>query len=209
LIRPRFAPPLARFVTIAAAVAAVRAIRDVAALDVALKWPNDLVARRDTSAGVPGAPAWLKLGGILAESRVRGDAIEAVVVGVGLNIDLAPDELPAGVALIATSLGALTGRSVSREDLLVALLARFAETLDALERGATAALVAAFRERTILLGESVTIDGGEGALTGVVRGIDDAGALLVERGDGTIVAVVAGEASLRPRGDAEAGTDAH
>jgi BirA family transcriptional regulator, biotin operon repressor / biotin---[acetyl-CoA-carboxylase] ligase len=58
--------------SIVAGMAAVRALRALGAAEVALKWPNDLMAR--------GA----KLGGILVESRSQGHG-SAVVVGIGLN----------------------------------------------------------------------------------------------------------------------------
>ena len=83
------------------ALAAVDACRDVAGVDVTLKWPNDLLVRR---------PA--KLAGILAERNAAG----SVVVGMGLNVGWAPE----GAARLATS-----ERPVTPADVLVALLAAY------------------------------------------------------------------------------------
>jgi BirA family biotin operon repressor/biotin-[acetyl-CoA-carboxylase] ligase len=58
--------------SIAAGMAAVRALRALGAAEAALKWPNDLLVR--------GA----KLGGILVETRAQG-AGSAAVIGIGIN----------------------------------------------------------------------------------------------------------------------------
>lgn len=98
VLRP--VPPL---VTLAAGVAAADACRDVAGVDVALKWPNDVL----TADG--------KVGGILSE--MVGDA---AVVGLGLNLAWAPE----GAARL--------GPAVDRDNLLRAWLAGLDEPGDVL-----------------------------------------------------------------------------
>jgi BirA family biotin operon repressor/biotin-[acetyl-CoA-carboxylase] ligase len=103
LLRPAAVPVAHRgWVPLLTGVAAVSAVHQVAAVDAALKWPNDLLA------------GGRKLAGILAEQA--GDAI---VVGIGINVSAAPPGLPANAA---TSLQAEYGAPVSRERLLVAVL---------------------------------------------------------------------------------------
>jgi BirA family biotin operon repressor/biotin-[acetyl-CoA-carboxylase] ligase len=87
--------------SIVAGVAAVRALRELGAARVALKWPNDLL--------VEGA----KLGGILAETRARG-AGSAAVIGIGLNHRRAPGlsaRLRRGVAALEDWLAPLPARN--------------------------------------------------------------------------------------------------
>lgn len=101
--------------SLAAGVAAVRALRALGCQEVALKWPNDLLLH--------GA----KLGGILAETRIQGDAIGAVI-GIGLNWRSAQgleQRLRRRIAAIEDSLRPLPSRNV-----IVARVA--AELLDAL-----------------------------------------------------------------------------
>ena len=74
------------------ALAAVDACAEVAGVEVALKWPNDLLLGD------------AKLAGILAERNAAG----SVVVGVGLNVGWAPD----GAACLATSAPAVTPDAV-------------------------------------------------------------------------------------------------
>jgi BirA family transcriptional regulator, biotin operon repressor / biotin---[acetyl-CoA-carboxylase] ligase len=101
LLRPESVPPASRgWVPLLAGVAVALALRDQAAVDAWLKWPNDVQ--------VNGA----KVAGILAEQA--GDAI---VVGTGINVSASRDELPAG----ATSL-VLEGAQTDRDRLLAAVL---------------------------------------------------------------------------------------
>jgi len=109
LLRPA-AVPRARlgWLPLLAGVAVAAAVRDVAAVDARLKWPNDVLA----------GPA--KLAGILAEA-----AGDAVVVGIGLNVSTEPAELPppGPGALPATSLRIEGAASLDRERLLAGILA--------------------------------------------------------------------------------------
>lgn len=76
LRRMRCAPKELGGLSLAVGVAAARALRGLGARDVALKWPNDLLAG--------GEQARAKLGGILIQTRVQGDEVCAVV-GIGIN----------------------------------------------------------------------------------------------------------------------------
>jgi len=109
LLRPA-AVPRARlgWLPLLAGVAVAAAVRDVAAVDARLKWPNDVLA----------GPA--KLAGILAEA-----AGDAVVVGIGLNVSTEPAELPppGPGARPATSLRIEGAASLDRERLLAGILA--------------------------------------------------------------------------------------
>ncbi len=90
------------------------AIDAATGLPVELKWPNDLVIGRP----------WRKLGGVLCESVGVGGAVDAVVVGIGLN--LRPAAYPPELADRATSLEAELGRAVDRAPVVVEVLAALA-----------------------------------------------------------------------------------
>src|SRR4051794_29509047 len=145
------------------------AVADVTGPQARVKWPNDV---------------WLdgrKVAGILVEAR--GWA----VLGIGVNVALDPATLPPDVAEVAGSLGRGTDELESTlSELLSALEIRLAAS--------PADVVAALRERDALLGRHLTWDGGEG----VGAGIDEQGALLVTRADGSTTALSAGEVTVRP-----------
>jgi BirA family biotin operon repressor/biotin-[acetyl-CoA-carboxylase] ligase len=175
LVRPRLAASQAYWLTVCAALAGVRAARAVAGAALAIKWPNDLVAPWGAGAG-----AWRKAGGILAEARSRGAALDYGVVGIGMNVDLEEREYPPDLAARAASLRMLGGRPVDRHALLAALLYQMNETLVRVEEGDATSLLTEFRALSMLLGRPVTMRIGDRSVRGIVRDLDDQGALLLE-----------------------------
>lgn len=91
--------------SIVAGVASAEAIRRVTGLEPEIKLPNDLLVGRR------------KLAGILAEARE-----ERVVLGIGVNVNVALEDLPVGVDVEPTSLLAELGVPVDRARLLAAIL---------------------------------------------------------------------------------------
>lgn len=148
-------------------VAVVDAVRVTSGVDANLKWPNDVL--------VDGR----KLAGILAEIAVVGNT-PAVVVGVGLNVSLAQDELPVPHA---TSLALAGAPEVDRTLLVQSLLREFARHFvqwqDA--KWDTATLAREYRDRCITLGAQVRAElpGGQ-VLTGTATDVDGSGRLLID-----------------------------
>jgi BirA family biotin operon repressor/biotin-[acetyl-CoA-carboxylase] ligase len=151
--------PLAAAVAVAATVGA----------EARIKWPNDIL--------VDGR----KVAGILVEGRPQEGW---AVIGIGLNVAVRVEDLPAELQETAGTLGL---DSVDVEPTLQRLLAELGEAL-ALTRPE---VLAAYRERDLLRGKKITW--GDGA--GRASGIDEAGRLLVATADGE-VALDAGEVHL-------------
>jgi BirA family biotin operon repressor/biotin-[acetyl-CoA-carboxylase] ligase len=171
VLHPRLA--LARWpeIPLAAGCAVADALETVAPVSAQLKWPNDVLV-----------DGW-KLAGILAEG-VAGDA-PRVVLGIGVNVSQVESDWPADLAGRARSLRGL-GFVVARETLLAAILRRLEAWYGILHDAGFAAVRDAWRRRG-LLGVRVPLDGGEG--TSVDLG--PAGELVVRRGDGGLVRLVA------------------
>jgi BirA family transcriptional regulator, biotin operon repressor / biotin---[acetyl-CoA-carboxylase] ligase len=198
LLRPGLAIEDSFLLNNAAGVAAVAACQEVAGVVPGLKWPNDLVV-------MPGhRSSGRKLGGILAEARVRGVELEAVVVGMGLNVNW-PFELPGELADVAVALDHLAGHPIDREDLLVAWLHRLDRVLTDLDRPTgQATLLERVREVSATLGRSVRIElPGDRPVEGQAVDITDAGHLVVVPDDGgaPIDVSVGDVVHLRVRGD--------
>jgi BirA family transcriptional regulator, biotin operon repressor / biotin---[acetyl-CoA-carboxylase] ligase len=105
VLTPPVEPPKLPELTVVAAEACAEAIEATTMLDSRIKLPNDvLVGER-------------KVAGILAEARDG-----RVVLGMGINVNIEPEQLPAGTDPPATSLLAELGRPVDRVELLVTLL---------------------------------------------------------------------------------------
>ena len=144
-----------------------------------LKWPNDVLVNDH------------KLAGILLEHP--GGA--AVILGVGVNVNQPAADLPSG----ATSLLALTGRSLDREPLLAAILNDLANAYDRADREGVDWIVPGWRSRSSMLGKPVAFQRDGATIRGVAEDLGADGALLVRLEDGRRVSVIAGEVErLRP-----------
>ena len=174
LLRPATVPvPRQGWLPLLTGVAVVAAIRGATGIDVTLKWPNDVLA----SGADPGHRA--KLAGILAEAT--GDA---VVVGIGLNVSTAPDELspPGPGGLPPTSLRAQGSKLLDREPLLTGILLAFERRYQAWRRarGKPTELRAEYKALCETLGRQVRVErpGGQ-VLSGEAVDVDSDGRLVV------------------------------
>jgi BirA family biotin operon repressor/biotin-[acetyl-CoA-carboxylase] ligase len=131
---------------------------------VRIKWPNDVYVNAR------------KLSGILVETSANRP--DALVVGVGINVNNSLDEAPPELRGTATSLVDLAQRTFDRTDLLVAVLRGLSGFLPQLS-GECWQLADAWRQRCCLQGRTVQLDTGSRTVIGVCQGIDDQGALLL------------------------------
>jgi BirA family biotin operon repressor/biotin-[acetyl-CoA-carboxylase] ligase len=188
LFRPQVTPAQVQRVTMICGLAAVDAIESETGLRAGLKWPNDIL--------VGGA----KVGGILTEIGLSGDRVDYAVVGIGLNVNLDPAQLPRDLLMEATSLAHVLGESVPQLPLLRALLQTVETRYLALQSGHSPH--GEWAERLVTLGRPVTVALGDGVVQGVAEGVDADGALLVRSADGRLRAVLAGDVTLRGQGHA-------
>jgi len=162
-----------------------------ARLRARLKWPNDvLIGDR-------------KLAGVLCESRRRGGAGEAVVVGVGVNVSQAASEFPAELAATATSL-AIEGVRVTREQVAAALLNHLEPLWDEHAEGGREAVLERWRARADFWGRPVTVRTPSGTLSGIARALDADGGLVVSLPGGAETTVLAGDLELGAAGARDA-----
>jgi BirA family biotin operon repressor/biotin-[acetyl-CoA-carboxylase] ligase len=166
--------------------AATMAVQDTALAltnkGAVIKWPNDvLVSGR-------------KLSGILVESVTSpSGGLQYAVIGVGLNVNLRPDERPE-IRDIATSLAQESGADLDRTAVLIDVLARLDEYYAAIRVGQD--LSERWAERLDTIGRYVDVNWGGRTVSGRATGVDRDGNLLIES-EGQITTVVAGEVTLR------------
>lgn len=162
--RPEVHPSSTPLVTLATGLGVRDAVAGwLPARRVEVKWPNDIWIERR------------KCAGILVESRMLGAKIEAVIIGVGLNVNRTrwPEELRG----IATSLRAESGGDapLDRGEVLATLLEHIERWVKRFVKDGAPALVNALRPHLSLVGERVRWEDGHG----VFEGIDERGAALV------------------------------
>jgi BirA family biotin operon repressor/biotin-[acetyl-CoA-carboxylase] ligase len=162
--------PFLHLLPLAAGLAAWDAVRTASGVAVRLKWPNDLV--HDGK----------KLGGILSEGVSGGRAGDFAVVGVGINVDHGPRDFPAGLRASSTSLRIIVGRAVAIGSVFDGLCRALDCWYNALARGDRGSVVRTFETRLAFPpGRPVRVKTAAGTFTGVCRGLDEDGRLVVER----------------------------
>lgn len=180
ILRPELPIRDASKLTLMAASAFAKALnaRD---LDVTIKWPNDLLLNGK------------KIGGILTEMQTEGDRIQAVILGFGMNVN--GDEIPTELAHRATSLYLETGTRYHRSELLAELLEELETEYDRFLDVGFVPVRLNWMKHAAYLNESVTLSGSRTSRTGVMRGISDEGALLLEV-DGKVEPVYSAEIAV-------------
>ena len=182
LLRPKFEPQYAPMLTLVMGMAVAKAVKKFG-FDVSIKWPNDVVVSHK------------KICGILTEMGVRDGKIDYAVIGVGINVNI--KEFPEEMADKATSLYLESGREFDRSQIPGLVMEAFEKYYE--KFAATCDLSGLKEEYESILAnynQPVRVLAKE-PYEGVARGITDGGELLVEKTDGTIVAVSAGEVSVR------------
>ena len=166
------------WVPLLAGVAVRRAVARVTGVQLALKWPNDLLALTSEDAD------WRKIAGILC--AVAGGEAPVVVVGIGFNVHQSEDQLPTDVS---TSLR-LCGAEVVREDLIAGILR---ELVVVQRQWGTSASDDDYRAACVTIGQHVRLQtGAEHHLIGDAVGVDAAGRLLITA-EGQTTAYAAGD----------------
>jgi BirA family transcriptional regulator, biotin operon repressor / biotin---[acetyl-CoA-carboxylase] ligase len=171
LLRP---PPDAAIaqLSLVSALSVAEAVEARTALAARLKWPNDVL--------VEGR----KIAGILLDGR--GDA---VVCGIGVNVNQSADELPGDARTEPASLRTLTGGAHDRGALLVELLVRLEARYDTWRGSGLAPLLPELERRDTLRGRTVTV----GDVTGTAAGLAPDGRLRILGADGAERLVASGE----------------
>lgn len=184
-LRPEISPDRASMLTLVMALAVSRAIKEVSGLETALiKWPNDIVI------------GGRKVCGILTEMHLDGNAIGDVVIGVGIN--LGKKEFPEELLQTATSLRAECDCEIQKEALVAGVLEHFETYYEKfVEKCDMSTMIGEYVEKLVNKDKDVRVLDPQGEYTGTARGINELGELLVEKEDGTTVAVYAGEVSVR------------
>jgi len=181
VLRPSVAASRAAGIALVAAVATAEAIGQfVDPRELEVKWPNDVLLKGR------------KVAGILAELETRGDAIDWLVIGIGVNVSPPSEALEGALEKRAVALSSVSEEAVSLQDLCVAILER-------LQIGLTK-----FEERSGKLDpgewsgwskEGRRVRHGEGSerIEATALGITPDGALRLAAADGTELVVVAGD----------------
>jgi BirA family biotin operon repressor/biotin-[acetyl-CoA-carboxylase] ligase len=158
--------------SLAVGLAILRALKRFDAVDVGLKWPNDILA-------VQG-----KLGGVLIEAQGDMYGPSTVVIGIGINCTL-PFKLEQVITQPAVALDQLCAVMPRRNRLLSVLLQELAQILDTFARAGFASLRADWEAHHAFQDRSIHLQMPDGSVvSGIARGVSDSGELLLETSQG-------------------------
>jgi BirA family biotin operon repressor/biotin-[acetyl-CoA-carboxylase] ligase len=186
ILRPTLKPAQSIQIPLVAGVAVAQAIIEVTPLKPKIKWPNDLIVARK------------KVGGILTEMNAEIDRIDYVVLGIGLNVNTPPALFPKEIEEIATSLAEELGEPVSRVRLLQSFLSEFEGLYGEFITSGFQTIRERWKAMSNTIGAWVELsdmDGGK--MEGKILDIDTDGALLLQKRNGSIERILAGDVTLR------------
>jgi len=170
--------------TMILALATIDGVEQVSGLNPMIKWPNDLYMGRK------------KMGGILTEFSLSEKEIEYVVLGLGLNVNWNPGK-GEEVLYPATSILGETGKTTSRNDLLVGILKSFEDYYKKALSGKIEDYYKRWNERSLVIGQEIEIESGGRMMHGTAIRIDRSGALIIENENGVDQKIISGDVSIK------------
>lgn len=182
LLRSQISPIVAPVITLVAGLAVRDAVQEETGVAGDLRWPNDVLADGK------------KFSGILTEMYAKPSQVRFVIVGIGINVN--HTAMPAELTRVATSLRLITGKPVSRLQLLVRLLRRLDSYYNRFLAEGSRPILARFAEvSTYARGKRVRITTGGESYVGTSDGLEPNGLLRVRRDDGKTAVVISGDVS--------------
>lgn len=174
ILRPDVVPQKAPQFTLVAAVAVVRAIEQVTHLKPEIKWPNDILINGK------------KCTGILTELQSDTDGIQALIIGIGLNVNQAPEDFDPEVKSIATSLKMESGEEIDRKKLVSSMLYFLEQYTDLYIEEGFGMLKVMWESYSSTIGRPVRARMANETLEGIAEGITDDGVLQLRTADGKL-----------------------
>ena len=179
ILRPAILPTEALKIPLMTAVAVAGTVGAMGVENPTIKWPNDILV------------GGRKIAGILTEISTQPDAVDYVIVGVGINVNTEqfPDELEA----IATSIFMETGAPATRLAVLREYLTRLEEFYTLFTTGGFDPVMARWKELTSVEGRRIAVHTVREHYEGEVEKVDADGALILRDDEGVVHRVLSGD----------------
>jgi BirA family biotin operon repressor/biotin-[acetyl-CoA-carboxylase] ligase len=184
LLRPDLHPQETTQLTVASATALRRAIIAQTGLRPEIKWPNDILI------------GGKKVAGILTELSAELDRVKHIILGIGVDVNVAADELPPEVRQLATSLKIEAGAHISRVELAAEILRELDRDYARICAGKFSGVADEWEAGCATIGKNVTVQMGDRKISGCAESLDDDGALLVRTQHGHLERVIGGDVTL-------------
>lgn len=184
ILRPRIEPAMAPQITLMAGVAAAELFSGCCPGGVSIKWPNDVLLKGKKACG------------ILTEMKAAVGRVDFIILGMGLNINMNPEDFDPALRDGATSLKIETGIVHDRLEITSKLYDLIEKWYKVFLRTGFPGLREPWLGYADILGKRIKWVFKDEFQTGIVSGIDDDGTLRMHGDDGAIHRVIAGDVQL-------------
>jgi BirA family biotin operon repressor/biotin-[acetyl-CoA-carboxylase] ligase len=174
ILRPEIPPQQAPQLTLLAAVAVVKGTKKATGIDCEIKWPNDILINGK------------KIVGILTELQAEPDKVNAVIVGMGINVNTTREEFPEELREKATSLMIENGGEIDRAHLLQHILEQMEGLYETYLKEGFGIIKLMWESYAVSIGKNIIARTLKGETTGIAKGITEDGFLMLEDNHGTL-----------------------
>ena len=175
ILHPKFDVSYATLVPIATSLALCIAIEKILKIKPELKWPNDVTLKGK------------KVAGILVDTSIISNEIENMVLGIGINFKIKPNEIANTMKKTPNFYGVatLTKKNEKALPLIQQFLYELENILQLISSSYIKKITSEWTKRSSTIGRNVSIVTNDGKLNGKAIKIDSDGALIIYRGKNT------------------------
>lgn len=168
-------------ITLLAAVAVAKAIRESTGLSTMIKWPNDILVNGN------------KVCGILTEMKAEQDDIAFVVIGMGVNVNTPLRSLPKGASSLKEELQYGKKEELSRVELTKKMIRALEEEYLRLKAEGFKPIIDEWKQMSSMIGSRVKVVTQNRTFEGLAHDIDPDGAFVVRLEEGILERVSSGD----------------
>ena len=175
IIHPKFDITYATLVPIATSLAICIAIEKTLKINTKLKWPNDVTVKGE------------KVAGVLINASMISNQIENMVLGIGINFKINPNELKNSIKKTPNFYGVATlvKKNQNMSPLVKQFLYELENVLQLINSGQIKKIINGWTKRSSTIGRNVSILTNEGHKSGKAVRIDNEGGLIISKGKKT------------------------
>ena len=172
ILHPKFDISYATLVPLATSLALCIAIEKILRIKPELKWPNDVTLKGK------------KVAGVLVDTSIISNEIEYMIIGVGINFKIKPDELASVIKKTPNFYGVTTlvKKNVNSLPLLHQFLYELENIFEMIDSNQIKKIVNQWTKRSSTIGNNVSILTESGSINGKAVKIDNDGALIIFKG---------------------------
>ncbi|MEA1899486.1 MAG: biotin--[acetyl-CoA-carboxylase] ligase, partial [Thermodesulfobacteriota bacterium] len=184
ILRPAMPPGETPRITLMTAVVLAETLISLVKLNLRIKWPNDILVNRK------------KLAGILTEISTEMDAVNYIVVGLGMNVNMQFENFPSEIKKKATSILIETGKQFPRVRFIQHYLIMYEKYYDMFKKNDFEPIMKRWKELADIIGNQIKVDVLGKTHIGKVIDVDDDGVLILKDDQGRLQRIFSGDVTL-------------